>query len=102
ETVLIREAGSLRAVRHAELAVDVREMKLHRLYRHPQLLADRLIREAAREGGEDRGLALGEAGSTRRALTWVGQADRAVHRSVDCLAQRGGQVDRVDALDDEG
>src|SRR3954465_2391160 len=102
EPVLVREAGSLGAVRHAELAIDVREGELDRLFRHPQLLADRLVREAAREGGEDWGLALGGAGGPRAPLPGIGQADRAVDRSVDRLAERGGQVDRIDALDDEG
>src|SRR3954471_1817150 len=82
EPVLVREASGLGAVRDAELAIDVREVELDRLFRHPQLLADRLVREAAREGGEDRGLALGEAGGTRRALAGIGQSDCAVDRPV--------------------
>src|SRR3954452_14757542 len=91
EPVLVREAGSLGAVRHAELAIDVGEVELDRLFRHPQLLADRLVREAACEGGEDRGLALGEAGGARRALAGIGQADLAIDRPVDRLTERGGQ-----------
>src|SRR4029077_2839442 len=83
EPVLVREAGRLGAVRDAELAIDVREVELDRLFRHPQLLADRLVREATREGREDRSLALGEAGGARRALAGIGQADRAVDGSVD-------------------
>src|SRR3954470_10287897 len=102
EPVLVCESSGLGAVRDAELAIDVREVELDRLLRHPQLFADRLVREAAREGREDRGLALGEAGSARCALARVGQPDRAVDRAVDRLAQRGGKVDRIDALDDEG
>src|SRR6266700_8163200 len=86
EPVLVREASSLGAIRDAELAIDVREVELDRLFRHPQLLADRLVREAAREGGEDRGLALGETGGTRRALAGVRQSDRAVDGSVHRLA----------------
>jgi hypothetical protein len=77
-------------------------VELDRLFRHPQLLADRLVREATRECGEDRGLALGEAGRARRALAGVGQADGAVDGSVDGLAKRRRQIDRIDALDDEG
>src|SRR3954454_13771156 len=100
EPVLVCEAGSLGAVRHAELAIDVREVELDRLFRHPQLLADPLAREAAREGGEDCGLALGEAGGARRALAGLGQADRALYRPVDRLSERGGQVDWIDALGD--
>src|SRR5262245_256068 len=78
EPVLVREARSLRAIRDAELAIDVREVELDGLFRHPQLLPDRLVREAARQSREDRGLALGEAGRAGGALTGVGQADRAV------------------------
>jgi len=89
---LVREASSLGAIRDAELAIDVREVELDRLFRHPQLLADRLVREAARESGEDRGLAFGEAGGAGGALAGVGQADRAVDGSVDRLAECGGQA----------
>src|ERR1044071_9081808 len=68
ETVLVREPRYLGAVRHAELPIDVRQVELDGLFRHPELLADRLVREAAREGGEDRRLALGEAGRLGGAL----------------------------------
>src|SRR6478735_7990940 len=91
EPVLVREASGLGAIRDAELAIDVGEVELDRLFRHPQLLADRLVREAAREGGEDRGLALGETGGACRALAGVGQPDRAVDGAVDRLAERRGQ-----------
>src|SRR4029079_953437 len=101
ESVLVCEARGLGAVRHAELAVDVREVELDRLFRYPQFLADCFVRETAGEGGKDRGLALREACGASRALARIGQADRAVDRSVDRLAQGGRQVDRVDALDDE-
>src|SRR6185503_4520379 len=93
EPVLVREARGLGAIRDAELAIDVREVELDRLFRHPQLLADRLVRESARKGGEDRGLALGQTGRARRALAGIGQADRAVDRPVDGLAESRGQVD---------
>src|SRR5215467_14303655 len=95
EPVLVREAGSLGAVRHAEFAIDVCEVELDRLFRHPQLLADGLVREASREGCEDRGLAFGEAGGARGTLAGVRQADRAVDGSVDRLAERRGKVDWV-------
>src|SRR5947209_12811786 len=102
QPVLIREARGLGAVRDAELAVDVREVELDRLFRDPELLADCLVRESAGKSGKDRGLALGEAGRTRGALAGIRQPDRAVDGAVDRLAERRGEVDRVDALDDEG
>src|SRR3954465_7928647 len=100
EPVLVREAGSLGAVRHAELPIDVGEVELDGLFRHPQLLADRLVREASRKCRENRRLALGETRRLRGALAWLGQADGAEHRSLDRLAQRRGEIDRIDALDD--
>jgi hypothetical protein len=68
EPVLERVARGLRPVRDAELAVDVRQVELHRLLRDPELLADRVVREAAGEGPQDRRLALGEAGGLGRVL----------------------------------
>src|SRR6185437_15369295 len=85
EPVLVREACGFGAIRDAELPVDVREVELHRLFRHPELLADRLVREPPGERREDRGLALGEAGGARRALAGIGQADRAVDGALDRL-----------------
>src|SRR3954452_14937743 len=102
QPVLVREAGGLGAVRHAELAIDVREVELDRLLSHPQLLADRLVREAAREGSEDRGLSLGEAGSARRAPDRVVQPDLDVNRSPQPPTQRVRKLDRIDPLYDEG
>src|SRR5919206_1768170 len=49
EPVLVRVAGRLGAVLDAELAVDVRQVELHRLLGDPELLADRGVREAAGE-----------------------------------------------------
>lgn len=87
EPVLVREAGSLGAVRHAELAIDLREVELDGLLGHPQLLRDRLVREASGQSGEDRRLALCKPRSARGAVFRVGQADRAEDGSIDRLAQ---------------
>ena len=61
EPVLVGDARRLGAVLHAELAVDVRQVELHRLRRDPELLGDLVVREAARQRPEDRDLALGQA-----------------------------------------
>src|SRR5205807_9856592 len=41
QAVLVRKARSLGPVRHAELAIDVRQVELDGLLRDPELLADR-------------------------------------------------------------
>ena len=53
-------AARLGAVRHAELAIDVREVELHRLLGDPQLLADLRVREALGDVLQDLELALGD------------------------------------------
>ena len=65
EPVLERVARRLGPVRHAELAVDVRQVELHRLLGDPELLADRVVRKAPRQRLQDRRLALGQAGGLR-------------------------------------
>ena len=63
-----RVAARLGAVRHAELAVDVRQVELHRLLGDPQLAADAGVREAVGHQAEDLALAGGEvvAGAERQ------------------------------------
>src|SRR5919199_3390361 len=61
EAVLVGDAGRLRAVRHSELPVHVRQVELHRLLGDPELLADLLVREPSGEGAEQRGLPLAQA-----------------------------------------
>ena len=76
-------------------------MELHRLLGDPELLRDRLVRQAARDGANDHELALGQPGVACRALARVlGDADRREHLAVERLTQRGGQVVGVDRLDD--
>src|SRR6185437_7920963 len=89
-------------VRHAELAVDVGQVELDGLLGHPELLADRLVREPARDRREDRRLTLGQTGGTSRIVAGLGEPDRAVDGSLYGLAECRRQVDRVDALDDVG
>src|SRR5918992_237193 len=58
EVVHVRVTGRLGAVRHAELAVRVGEVELHRLLGHPQLAGDALVGVALRGEAEDLLLAL--------------------------------------------
>ena len=60
QAVLVGEARGLGPVRHAELAVDVRQVELDGLLGDPELLADRLVRKASRDRRQDRGLAFGQ------------------------------------------
>ncbi len=60
EAVVVRPAHRAGAVVHVELAVDVRQVELHRLLGDPQLLADLLVREAARERSDERDLPFGQ------------------------------------------
>src|SRR4051794_36909078 len=62
QTVVVRVMGGSGPVRHAELAVDVREVELHRLLGDPHLTADGLVGQAAGDSAQDRDLAAGEAG----------------------------------------
>src|SRR5580765_2554680 len=73
EPVLVREASGLGAVCHTELAVNLGEVELDGLLGHPQLLRDRVVRQASRESGENRGLAFGEAGGAGRSVACVWQ-----------------------------
>src|ERR687885_2969748 len=68
EAVLVGDAGRLRAVRHSELPVHVRQVELHRLLGDPELLADLLVREPSRERLEDVELAVGEPRLAREVL----------------------------------
>ena len=61
DAVRVRVARGGEPVGHAELAVEVPEVELHRLLGHPELLADRLVREPARQRLEHRDLARREA-----------------------------------------
>jgi hypothetical protein len=65
EPVLERVTRRFRPVRHAQLAVDVRQVELHGLLGDPELLSDRIMRQAARQRLQDRRLALGQAGRLR-------------------------------------
>jgi len=58
QAVLVGVPRGLGAVLDVELAIDVRQMELHGLLRDPELLADRLVREAARDRRQNRRLAL--------------------------------------------
>src|SRR6476469_7712082 len=72
QTVLVSEASGLGPVRDAELAIDVGQVELDGLFRDPELLADRLVREASRDGREDRCLALRQAGGPCRVVARLG------------------------------
>ena len=94
---LVGLAHRVGAVLGAELAVDVRQVELHRLLRDPQLLRDLVVRLPARELGEDRDLAVGEAGrlgaARRRALLLRRPSRRRCRRSpgVAWRADRSGR-----------
>src|SRR5262245_8470181 len=76
-------------------------MELHGLLRDPQFLADRRVREALRDGLQNRELALGQAsGLAETLLVDLGKADGVKHGSLDGLPDRRRQIDRIDALDD--
>ena len=66
--VLVRDARRLGPVLNAELAVDVRQVELHRLRGYPELLRDLVVREPAGERAQDRQLAVGEAERLRARL----------------------------------
>src|SRR6187431_854841 len=101
QAVLIRVASGLRPVREIQLAVDVRQVELHRLLGDPELLADRSVGKALRNGLQDRKLALRKAGRLAQApLVDLGEPDGMEHRSLDSLSDRRWQIDRIDALDD--
>src|SRR4051794_22113201 len=73
EPVLDRVHRGLRAVAEAELAEDVRHVRLHRALRDAKVERDRLVRAAAGELGEDLELARRElvAGTVVRGATAV-------------------------------
>src|SRR6266478_2235579 len=71
EALLECVAGGLGPVRDFELAVDVRQVELDGLLGDPELLCDRLVRQASRHGAHDDELALGQPRLLRRALSWV-------------------------------
>ena len=62
EAVLVDVPGRLGAVRYAELAIDVRQVELHRLLGEEELLRDLLIRSARLQYLEDRELAVAQPG----------------------------------------
>src|SRR5919199_2344331 len=98
EAVLVGDSRRLRAVLDAELPVDVREVELHRLLGDPELLADLLVREAARECRQQGCLTLAQAenlaGPPRRLELAVDRERIAVGRG----SQRHGEVARVAGL----
>ena len=61
EALLVGVPRRLGAVRDVELAVDVREVELHRLRCDPELLGDRRVRLSLGERRQDRELARGQA-----------------------------------------
>src|SRR5437667_12485302 len=60
EPVLVRVARRLGAIRHAELAIDVRQVELHGLLGDPELLRDCFVGEAAGDGADDHELSIGQ------------------------------------------
>src|ERR671923_475867 len=87
--------------RDAELAVDVREVELHRLLGDPELLRDLPVREAVAECREDRELTLTQTNLLRRRGLLVQRPERLKDGSLDGLPQSRGEVARVDLLSDE-
>src|SRR5215208_4150865 len=101
QAVLIRVASGLRPVREIQLAVDVRQVELHRLLGDPELLADRSVGKTLRDGLQGRELTLRQPGRLAQApLVDLGESDCVEHRSLDRLPDCRRQIDRVDALDD--
>ena len=77
QATLVREPRRLGAVLHAELAIDVREVELHRLGSDPELLRDLVVRKAAgltdREITILRSLAQGHSNEEIAKELWVAQ-----------------------------
>src|SRR5207247_1975961 len=77
---------------HVELAVDVREVELHRLLGEPKRAGDLLVRLPLGKRLQDRHLAFGEASLfDDRVDTLLGDADRLGHGLANSLAERVGR-----------
>src|ERR671934_271434 len=98
EPVLVRVPRRLGPVLDAELAVDVRQVELHRLLGDPELLADLLVREAPGELRQQRRLALAQAEVLARAPRRLELAVDRERIAVGRGAQRNWEVARVAAL----
>src|SRR5204862_4898986 len=86
----VSRGSGLCAVRDPELAVDVVEVKLHRLVGEVELLSNRAVGKSARDGFEDLQLALGQPGPVAHLLlsalvpaTLQGASDARGQREVD-------------------
>jgi hypothetical protein len=101
EPVLVRVAHGLGAVVDAELAVDVRQVELDRLFRQEQLLRDLLVREPRLERLQDGQLALTQLGGVAVPVAVLEQAERLEDRALDRLPYRSREISRIDVLDDE-
>ena len=105
QAVQLGPACSLRAIRDVELAIDVREVELHRLLRHPEHLGERCVRVPLGDQLEDLPLAprqVDELGVVRRGRPG-GDGRRPgpseVHRVLERLPNGGREVVRMSALD---
>src|SRR6478609_11353676 len=97
KTLLVGVTRGFSPVGYTELPIDVRQVELDGLLGDPELFGDLLVREAARERPEDDCLTTREAGrlgGARRGR--IGHADGVEDVAFDRLAQRAGEVDRVD------
>src|SRR5581483_12133140 len=101
ESVLVGVAGCFGAVGDVEFAGDVGEVELDGLFGDTQFFADGLVGEAFGDGFQDDDFAFGEAGGFGGCVFGLfGQAERVVDGAFDGLADGGGEVLWVDALDD--
>ena len=102
EPVQVREAAGLRAVGHAELAVDVREVELDRLLCDPELGADRAVRGAGGDEAEHLELTRGEPRGLGRLGLGLRLGERVVDVAGHDLAHEGAEADGLRRLADRG